>query len=175
MRYKIKDIPPDGLAFDLALPRALLRDALDGLSPDLDHCSGSARGTLTVNRQEVFASGGLKAMVTVPCARCLEPASVLVAAPLRMLFTVSDEGGADEPDDDNLDDADVGHYDGEVIDLEPTLRELLILGMPMTPRCQDGCKGLCPTCGANRNTTECGHAEAVFDPRLAALKSLKLD
>jgi uncharacterized protein len=55
------------------------------------------------------------------------------------------------------------------------LRELIILGVPMSPRCQEGCKGLCATCGGDLNEHDCGHRAApTGDPRLAALKDLKL-
>jgi uncharacterized protein len=42
----------------------------------------------------------------------------------------------------------------------------------MKPLCRDGCKGLCPVCGANLNVTTCGCDTRWADPRLAPLKAL---
>ena len=53
---------------------------------------------------------------------------------------------------------------------------MLILAVPMSPRCRDNCLGLCPTCGQNKNERDCGHtAPALDDARFQALKNLKLD
>jgi uncharacterized protein len=65
-------------------------------------------------------------------------------------------------------------YTGKVIDLDPIVREQLVLALPSYPVCKDSCKGLCPVCGANRNDRECGCDPHVPDPRWAGLKNVKL-
>ena len=60
-----------------------------------------------------------------------------------------------------------------MVNLEPVLRETLILSLPMAALCQPECKGLCPVCGGNRNERDCGCDVKVVDPRLAALQDLK--
>jgi uncharacterized protein len=112
----------------------------------------------------------------VPCGLCLRPARISIDAPIHMTFTAEAE---EEPTaDDPLDDIDVGRHDGHTLDLQPTLRELFILALPIAPRCEEGCRGLCPTCGANRNDPrerDCGHEEVPrTDPRFLALKDVKL-
>jgi uncharacterized protein len=62
----------------------------------------------------------------------------------------------------------------DVIDLEPMVRDALLLELPLAPLCRDDCAGLCPTCGANRNDEPCDCAEAEPDPRWAALRSLEI-
>jgi uncharacterized protein len=172
LRYKIKDIPDEGLTVDQPLSRALLGDALEGLQADLDQCSGSVRLVLTLAGQDVVVDGSVKAMVTLPCALCIAPASLLLNQPIKMVFTPSEE--ADDPADHSLDDIDLAHYDGEVVDLGPLVREQLILSLPISPRCKESCKGLCPVCGEDRNQRDCGHvAEEKTNPFAAALKSLK--
>ncbi len=37
------------------------------------------------------------------------------------------------------------------IDLEPLVREYLLIELPISPVCSPGCKGLCPVCGVNLN------------------------
>jgi uncharacterized protein len=175
MRYKIKDIPSEGKLVQEDVPRSLFADALEGMEPDLDKTTGNFRVELTKDREEnVYARGDLKALVTLPCATCLGPALVKIDAPLKLTFVREGEEG-EAPSDDPLDDVDVSAHDGEMVDLGPIVRENVILGIPMSPRCREGCLGLCATCGQNKNERDCGHkAEALEDPRFAALKNLKL-
>jgi uncharacterized protein len=42
------------------------------------------------------------------------------------------------------------------IDLGLLVRDAVVLELPMAPLCREGCAGLCPQCGANRNEGECG-------------------
>jgi uncharacterized protein len=178
MRYKIKDIPSEGLAIEQEIPRSLFADAMEGLDADLGATTGSVRANLTKDRDDnVFAHGDLKALITVPCSHCLGPALLKVSVPVNLTFV---EPGKDEEDEaaaaDPLDDVDVTAHDGREIDLEAQLREMLILAVPMSPRCRDNCLGLCPTCGQNKNERDCGHtAPALEDARFQALKNLKLD
>ncbi len=65
-------------------------------------------------------------------------------------------------------------YDGEEVDVSPLIREQLLLALPTRPLCQEGCRGLCPQCGANLNLNSCDCSAAKFDPRLEALRSLKI-
>jgi uncharacterized protein len=58
------------------------------------------------------------------------------------------------------------------IDLEPILRELVILSTPMRVLCQADCLGLCPACGKDLREGACGCETDDIDPRMAALKTL---
>lgn len=167
MRYKIKDIPSEGLRVQLELPRSLFGDALEGLDADLDQATGNVRAELSKDRDDnVFVRGDVKALVTLPCAACLGPALVKIDAPLKLTFVP--EGGEAAESDDPLEDADVATYDGETVDLAPILREQVILGIPISPHCRESCLGLCPTCGQNKNERDCGHKEGA---QLSALSS----
>jgi uncharacterized protein len=89
-----------------------------------------------------------------------------------------DEPAAAAAEDDdgaevNEEDIDVFPFDGERIDLEPVFREQFVLAVPYAPLCMETCKGLCPQCGIDRNTASC-NCEPPIDPRLAALKGLKI-
>ncbi|MDB4966592.1 MAG: ribosomal protein L32p [Myxococcales bacterium] len=173
MRYKIKDIPSEGLLVQEELTRTLLADALEGLDANLDASTGNVRVDLNKDDDNVFARGDLRALVTVPCSSCLGPALVQIATPIKMTFVA-------EPDDDDdsadpLDDLEVTSHDRETIDLESVVRETLILSIPISPKCRENCLGLCATCGHNKNESDCGHKPpSLADPRLAVLKNLKL-
>jgi uncharacterized protein len=58
------------------------------------------------------------------------------------------------------------------LDLEPLVRDAVYLELPLAPLCMADCQGLCPECGADRNTVDCGHAVDQLDPRWAALREL---
>ncbi|MBN8554531.1 MAG: DUF177 domain-containing protein [Deltaproteobacteria bacterium] len=56
-------------------------------------------------------------------------------------------------------DLNFGAFDGQVVDLRPLIRELLILQLPMRTLCSDSCKGLCMKCGENLNDSKCSCAQ----------------
>ena len=62
---------------------------------------------------------------------------------------------------------------GDLLDLEPMVRELLLLDAPGAPLCRPECRGLCPVCGADLNTATCTCSTEVSDPRWAALDALR--
>ncbi len=70
------------------------------------------------------------------------------------------------------DEADGYSLDGDDADLEPVLRDVVLLEVPLRPLCRDGCLGLCATCGADLNTEPClGHDEESAAP-FAVLRDL---
>jgi len=66
--------------------------------------------------------------------------------------------------------AEIGYYQGEGLLLEDAVREQVLLSVPLKVVCREECKGLCPTCGKNRNAESCGCAPPLGDPRWSALK-----
>ena len=122
---------------------------------------------------ELFFSGLLRAEVTATCARCAEDFKVLSQRDFRFVLapkSVGALGGRDL----NADDLEFSTYDGEEVDVSPLIREQLLLALPTRPLCQEGCRGLCPQCGANLNLKSCNCSAQKFDPRLEALRSLKI-
>ena len=111
----------------------------------------------------IVVTGSVAVPWSGTCRRCLAPASGTATAEVHELYqhTVTDP--------------DAFELAGDQLDLRPMVRELLLLEVPDTPLCREDCAGLCPQCGADRNTVECGCAVAVTDPRWDALSALKLD
>jgi uncharacterized protein len=64
--------------------------------------------------------------------------------------------------------------DDDILDLEPLVRDALVLELPNAPVCRPECRGLCPNCGTDWNHTTCECATDEPDPRWAALRSLDL-
>jgi uncharacterized protein len=70
------------------------------------------------------------------------------------------------------DDLESDVYDHDQIDLDALVETEAALGLSMKPLCREDCRGLCPSCGANRNLAPCSCAPSSKDPRWAALKTL---
>jgi len=98
----------------------------------------------------VLVTGAVRAPLVAECARCLDP----FAATAEVRFT---ELFAHEASDD---DADGYLLDGDLLDLEPALRDALVLELPLAPLCAEDCPGLCSECGARLADAEAGHAHA---------------
>jgi uncharacterized protein len=123
---------------------------------------------------DVFlVTGRIDGTLRLDCGRCLEPFDVAVGAPFELRYMPVEEGGApDEEREVGDDDLTTAYYRENAIDLEELMREQFQLALPMKPLCTEACKGLCPECGANLNTTACDCKPKWEDPRLAGLKSL---
>jgi uncharacterized protein len=120
--------------------------------------------------------GTVKTELELDCSRCLEPFKLPVDREfdLRYLPAGAVEPEADEDDEAEVEDDDVAvtFYRDEQIDLNELLREQFYLALPMKPLCSEGCKGICPQCGTNRNTAPCDCSPQWEDPRMAGLKTL---
>lgn len=122
---------------------------------------------------ELFFSGLIKAEVTATCARCAEDFSVVSNRDFRFVLAPKSVGNLNGKDL-NAEDLEFSLYDGEEVDVSPLIREQLLLALPTRPLCQEGCRGLCPNCGVNLNLQSCDCSAPKFDPRLEALRSLKI-
>ncbi len=121
---------------------------------------------------ELFFAGMLKTRTGAVCARCLEDFELAGDRPFRCVLSPKSIGY----DDDNLraEDLEFSLYEGEEVDLSPLILEQVLLALPTRPLCREDCRGLCPHCGVNLNRNTCGCRLEKFDPRLDALRSLKL-
>jgi uncharacterized protein len=118
----------------------------------------------------VLVTGTATAGLEGECVRCLEPISDDVEVTFQELFVYQDQhhGPADEAEDDG-----VSRLEGDLLDLEPLLRDAVVLALPFQPLCEDDCPGLCTECGA-RLADDPDHAhEAPVDPRWAGLVALQ--
>lgn len=126
--------------------------------------------------------GRLAARVELTCSRCLEPFEAALDEPLFLILVAAaestDEGAWPGGPRETVveaqdDDAAVFEAEGGRADLRRIATEQIYLNLPLKPVCADSCRGLCPTCGANRNRIECGCRSALGDPRLAGLGDLE--
>jgi uncharacterized protein len=110
----------------------------------------------------IVVRGTLAGTWSAACSRCLDPVTGEISVHVDELFeTLPLEGETYKLDED-------------VIDLEPMVRDALLLELPLAPLCNDDCEGLCVTCGANRNLARCECVTEELDPRWATLRSLEI-
>ncbi len=110
----------------------------------------------------IAVTGFIDAPWRAECRRCGGRVDGSVHVEVRERFVEGDCTGEDE---------DAYPLDGDLVDLEPMVRDAVMLALPLAPLCADDCRGLCPGCGADRNAAPCGCAP-VHDPRWAALDAL---
>jgi uncharacterized protein len=157
-----------------------MREALAAPDPDPHAGEGHAELDLYADGTHAFASGTFRGHLFVACSRCVGPVRLDLDEKLRITFMppgeMPDEDAAGAGEDGaelREEDIDTFPFDGERVDLEPVLREQFVLAVPYAPLCMEGCKGLCAQCGIDLNTGTCA-CEKPMDPRLAALKGLKI-
>ncbi len=120
----------------------------------------------------VLVTGSARATASGACVRCLDPVDQQVDARFQELFAYAERAAhhqevvAEEDDKDE-----VRELDGDLIDLEPVLRDAVVPALPFQPVCRQGCPGLCSQCGA-RLEDDPNHQHEIIDPRWAELAHL---
>lgn len=118
------------------------------------------------------------------CRRCLKPVDGRLTVHVRELYRPHEHNGhahrargehQDHQPHPEEEDEETYPLRGEMLDLQPLVRDSLLLELPLAPLCSDDCRGLCPTCGADLNESPCGCTETPSDPRWAALEALKVE
>jgi uncharacterized metal-binding protein YceD (DUF177 family) len=112
----------------------------------------------------VLVSGEVDVPVTGSCARCLEPIEDTLELDVQELFAY--EGSTTEA---TSEEDEVRRVEGEHIDLEPMVRDLVVLSLPLAPTCTEDCAGLCVDCGQRLDDLPADHTHEVVDARWAAL------
>jgi uncharacterized protein len=112
-------------------------------------------------QEDVVVTASVATRWQAECRRCLKPASGDVRIDVREVY----EPGSDQEETYAL--------SGSQVDLAPLVRDAVVLGLPAAPLCQEGCQGLCPTCGTDLNEGSCGCESSPADPRWSALDALR--
>jgi uncharacterized protein len=174
MRFKINEIGVDGVPVNVALSSEWLAAACPDLGAHPAPAGLHLRGSITVMGDDYLLRSDLRGDLDTACARCLEPARVHIDVPIVLTYVPA---GTEDVDEEDEDEAGVVTFTGNDIDLSDQIRDELVLAVPFNPLCDEGCKGLCPVCGGNRNLVACSHATTAPAPKvgsLAALSKIKL-
>lgn len=114
----------------------------------------------------VLVTGTAVVQLRGECVRCLGEVKRDLTVDLQELYVYP---GSDAEADE------ASRLRGDLLDLEPILRDQVVLDLPYRPLCRDDCEGLCATCGANLNDDPDHGHEVPVDPRWAAIAGLALE
>jgi uncharacterized protein len=120
----------------------------------------------------VLVTAEVSAPLACDCARCLEPFTTVTRVRFQELFTPA--GGDDEADEPDGSDSYLLDASGQ-LDVEPALRDAVVLDLPLSPLCDEGCQGLCPECGVRLADAGPGHEHEKRGAMWAALKDYQAD
>ncbi|MEV4478812.1 YceD family protein [Micromonospora coxensis] len=115
----------------------------------------------------VLVSGTISGPVRGECGRCLREINDSVVVNVQELYAYEDS-----TTDETTDEDEVGRMQGDLIDLEPALRDAVVLTLPTNPLCREDCPGLCPECGVHWDDLPADHSHQQIDPRWAGLSQL---
>lgn len=114
----------------------------------------------------VLVTGTADVVLEGECSRCLAELEDAILVDVQDLYLYDDQRASQEEDDDTR------RLEGDLLDLEPLLRDAVVLALPFQPLCRDDCPGLCPECGARLADDPDHHHDEAVDPRWSALADL---
>ena len=126
--------------------------------------------TLEGVSEGVLVTATVSGPLAAECARCLEPFTAPVSVHFRELYELAGQGHDDE------DSADVYRLGANgLLNLEPALRDAVVLELPLSPLCEEDCAGLCAECGIRLADAEPGHGHEQRGGMWDALKDFRVD
>jgi uncharacterized protein len=174
LKINVVNIPDEGLKYVLSEDGSRFKKCLaDTADADLTLGKVDVDCLITKTSTTVFIKGKLAAIINSPCSRCLEDVSV----PISGDFTYTLVPAKAETREDlelTAEELETSYYEGDFIDLTSIICEQIILQIPIKILCQEECRGLCPHCGNNFNTSSCNCHLGVVDSRMAVLKNYKV-
>ena len=142
----------------------------DGRVKLIEPAEVSGKVRQQANRAHV--SGRVTARVQAECDRCLKLVELPIDSHFKLEYVTTEDYRAQQAVELTEEDLDLSVFDGEAIDIDELVKEEVLLAVPDQVVCGESCKGICPVCGANKNSVECGCEAREIDPRWAGLKKL---
>ncbi|MBI5560328.1 MAG: DUF177 domain-containing protein [Deltaproteobacteria bacterium] len=173
MKIKIDEITEEGLSLDVTEEGKNI-EALAG--PARFSIVSPVKAHLDIRRSDggIDVDGEMSVKVSFPCSRCLKD----FESPVEARFTNRLDLGIPTSEREKelaREELEVTFIEGTELDTSLILMEEISLALPIKPLCMEGCKGLCPVCGANLNEGLCPcPGKERLDQRFAKLKGLKI-
>jgi uncharacterized protein len=180
MRISIDDIRGEGLVRDLVACAGDFPALVELVEAGevVFEAPVAVRLRLTRVGDLVEVEGQLQTTVRLNCGRCLRD----YAAPLISAFSLTYAQVLPQVEDEEEEDVELTADDlgmtlleGDEIDFHEALQEQLLLALPFRPLCSESCRGLCPHCGADLNTTSCDCHDDGFGNKFSVLKNFKIE
>jgi uncharacterized protein len=115
----------------------------------------------------VYVSGDVTVPLVGECGRCLRPIDDTLTVSIAELYAYQHSTTEETTEEDE-----VGRVQDDLIDLEPAVRDAVVLALPVNPVCREDCPGLCPDCGVAWDDLPADHSHPRVDSRWAALSTL---
>jgi DUF177 domain-containing protein len=131
------------------------------------------KGRIRHKSAEVELSGELRTRVAVPCDRCLREVETPIEVDFAERFITAVSWRNEELHELSKDDLNLGLVSDEAIELDDVVREEILLALPSQVLCDQSCKGICPSCGADRNAGDCSCESEQVDSRWEKLRNLQ--
>tara|TARA_Y100000588_G_scaffold219709_1_gene233623 strand:+ start:746 stop:1276 length:531 start_codon:yes stop_codon:yes gene_type:complete len=172
MIFEIEDIPEGGsnlnlLAakeqFEINQPDCFLSDDIKII------------GRLAKIEDHISFSGKLHSILQVACTRCLNLFPYAIEAEIKVYFIpLGKESSLGNEIEIKETDIEQEIYEGSTVDLRRSVRDQVLLEVPLMHSCREDCKGICSECGSDLNSSQCEcQNEGQIDPRFAVLKEIK--
>ncbi len=116
---------------------------------------------------ELFIKTNINTKAHFACDRCTEPYDGNIDESVRIVITTDSDLGNREQDIYPI------NTSSTEIDVTESIKETLLVSLPVKRLCKTDCKGLCPVCGINLNFETCSCKTEKIDPRWEALKKLR--
>jgi len=158
MKIRVEDIPKEGMHLNFRWGQESIEPFLTPNDPYQMQIQEPLEVAVFIKKigDYIHVTGELHGELVVPCHRCLEafifPMNASIETflyPPRYLGSSKEEVELDEEDMEQE------FFDGEEIDLDVIVAEEIFLNFPPVLLCSPHCKGLCPKCGSNLNTSPC--------------------
>lgn len=188
MKITLQDVPEEGLDVvinsELEGLVAAISDVISGTSAPV--IKGSMHILPIGGTKGFYVRGRINSQFELTCDRCLGPAQMAFDEPFEFQLyervSVHERDGvhAARSSQDDLEDVelnpgnlDVSFFDAGTVKVEELVREQLLLSTPATVLCSAECKGICQSCGIDRNKEACTCVSETIDPRFMVLKGMK--
>ena len=118
--------------------------------------------------RQIFLRMVIRAAGEYQCDRCLETFEQKLSTEYGMLYVYNKADAQATPEDEVV----VLQPDQVSIDATEDVRQMILFSVPLKLLCREECRGLCPHCGSNLNTTLCECKQETIDPRWQNLQGL---
>jgi len=178
MEFKVSELEKEPIEFDLKLAPGAVDLGTEAEQQGLLAASGLAevihehRGPKDIVA-DIRLRGHFEGSFQVPCARCVEPVEIPLAADYDLIFRPAAADSEATERSITAPETEIGYYLEDSLVLEDVLREQVLLSLPVRTLCKPDCKGLCPRCGVNRNSQVCSCEVGPSDSRWEALAGLR--
>lgn len=120
-----------------------------------------------IGKNKALIEGEAEFVFAMNCDRCLKPVERKMT--LRFSRSIYLRDGDEILSEEE---GELGFMEGYQLNVEDLLNNEIMINWPMKVLCKPDCKGICPKCGKDLNTGECGCDTFVPDPRMAVIKDI---